>query len=59
MKSLIDAIGRERASTLMEQAVADAIRDNLKLGLTRSEQRTSGTFTSGQKPSSLKRVPIA
>lgn len=59
MKSLIDAIGRERASTLMEQAVADAIRDNIQLGLSRPEQRTLGTFLSGQKPSSLKRVPIA
>jgi hypothetical protein len=59
MKSLIDAIGRERASTLMEQTVADAIRDNLKLGLARSEQRTSGAFTAAQKPSSLKQVPIA
>jgi len=59
MKSLIDAIGRERASTLMEQAVSNAIRDNLKLGLSRPEQRASGTFTAGQKPSSLKRVPIA
>lgn len=59
MKSLIDAIGRERASTLMEQAVADAIRDNLKLGLSRPEQRNPGKFLSGQKPSSMKRVPIA
>jgi hypothetical protein len=59
MKSLIDAIGRERVSTLMEQAVADAIRDNIQLGLSRPGQRTPGTFLSGQKPSSLKQVPIA
>lgn len=59
MKSLIDAIGRERAKTLMEQAVADAIRDNRKLELTRPEQRTPEEFLSGQKPSSMKRVPIA
>lgn len=59
MKSLIDAIGRERASVLMEQAVADAIRDNIQLGLSRPEQRTPGTFLSGQKLSPLKRIPIA
>ena len=38
MKSLIDAIGREQANTLMEQAVADAILENHKLGLGKSER---------------------
>ena len=59
MKSLIDAIGRERANRLMEQAVADAIRDNQKLGLSRPGQLTSGTFLSDQQPSLIKRVAIA
>lgn len=59
MKSLIDAIGRERANTLMEQAVADAIRDNQKLGLSKPEQHGPGKFSPDQEPSSMKRVPIA
>jgi hypothetical protein len=59
MKSLIDAIGRERANTLMEQAVVDAIRDNQKLGLSKSEQHASRKLLPDQEPSSVKRVPIA
>lgn len=38
MKSLIDAIGREQANNLMEQAVTDAILENHKLGLGKSER---------------------
>lgn len=59
MKSLINAIGRERAKTLMEQAVADAIRDNEKLGLSKPEQCTPRTCSPDEEPSSMKRVPIA
>lgn len=59
MKSLIDAIGRERAKTLMEQAVADTIRDNQKLGLSKPEQCPPRTFSPDEEPSSMKRVPIA
>jgi len=59
MKSLIGAIGRERSNTIMEQAVANAIRDNHKLGLSKSEQQTPRKCSPDQEPSSMKRVPIA
>tara|TARA_R100001244_G_scaffold128562_1_gene99506 strand:- start:55 stop:234 length:180 start_codon:yes stop_codon:yes gene_type:complete len=59
MKPLIDAIGRERANTLMEQAVADAIRDNQKLGLSKPEQYPPGKSSPEQEPSPMKQVPIA
>ncbi|MDR7025194.1 hypothetical protein J2X10_002753 [Pseudomonas peli] len=59
MKSLIDAIGRERASTLMEQAVADAIRDNQRLGLSKLEQHVPRRILPDQGPSSVRRGLIA
>lgn len=59
MKSLIDAIGREHANTLIEQAVADAIRDNQKLGLSKPEQHTPRKLLPDQERSSVKSVPIA
>jgi len=59
MKSLIDSIGRERANTLMEQTVADAVRDNKKLGLSKPEQHHPGKSSPEQEPSLIKQVPIA
>lgn len=64
MKSLIDAIGREQANTLMEEAVADAILENHKLGLGKSERYGSRERPPRQEPSTKgtsrwKSVPLA
>lgn len=64
MKSLIDAIGREQANTLMEQAVADAILENHKLGLGKSERYGSRECPLRQEPSTKgpsrwRSVPLA
>ena len=64
MKSLIDAIGREQANTLMEQAVANAIVENHNLGLGKSERYGSKERPLRQEPSTKgssrwKSVPLA
>lgn len=64
MKSLTDAIGREQANTLMEEAVADAILENHKLGLGKSERYGSKQRHPRQEPSTKdssrwKSVPLA
>lgn len=64
MKSLIDAIGREQANILMEQAVADAIVENHNLGLGKSERDGSRERPLRHEPSTKgssrwKSVPLA
>lgn len=64
MKSLIDAIGREQANILIEQAVADAILENHKLGLGKPERYGSRERALRQEPGTKgsyrwKSVPLA